>query len=136
MTELIDYAGCSHVHTRYSDGSYRYEEILPMAREADLDFVVMTDHDDLRALRDGWPGWHDGLLCIVGVEVSARGGHIVAAGIDDCAGLKGLPVHQSLERIAAQGGTAFAAHPLGKSKRLFNVHLLSLIHISEPTRPY
>jgi len=123
LTAHSDVAGCLHVHSRYTDGSYRYDEILQKARAAGLDFLLMTDHDNLDALRDGWQRWHDGLLCIVGVEISSRHGHIIAANISDCEGLNRRPLDGSLSSIHQQGGVAFAAHPLGKVKRLFGVKI-------------
>lgn len=121
MREFVDYAGCIHIHSRYSDGSFTCEEILADAHAAGLDFVWLTDHDTLKARHDGWQGWHQKVLCVAGVEIATRHGHIIAANIDECKGLRELPIERALARIAEQGGTAIAAHPMGKVKRLFHI---------------
>ena len=44
---LRDLAGAVHVHSDLSDGSSSVWEIVNAARFAGLDFVVLTDHDDV-----------------------------------------------------------------------------------------
>jgi len=121
VSDLVDYAGCTHIHTRYSDGSYNYDSILQDAKIAGLDFVLMADHDTLDPLKEDWQRWHDGVLCIVGTEISSREGHIVSANINDCDGYRRMPLEVSLQKVREQGGIAFAAHPMGKVKRVFNI---------------
>ncbi|HUX15651.1 MAG TPA: PHP domain-containing protein, partial [Phycisphaerae bacterium] len=69
---MHEYVGAFHVHSCYSDGSGTYQEIASAAARAGLDFVVMSDHDTLRPRADGWQGWHDGVLVIVGTEISCK----------------------------------------------------------------
>jgi hypothetical protein len=42
-------SGCLHMHTRYSDGSGTVEELALAAQAAGLDYILITDHMDLRA---------------------------------------------------------------------------------------
>src|SRR5215210_2517958 len=81
--ELHDVSCVVHVHSTYSDGTATVPEILDAAREAGRDAVLLTDHDSLGALHDGWEGWHDGVLLLVGHEVSPRGGHFLAFGVGE-----------------------------------------------------
>ena len=41
-----------------------------------------TDHDTLAARYEGWEGYHDGLLLLVGFEVSPKQGHYLAFGTE------------------------------------------------------
>ncbi|MFH0965099.1 MAG: CehA/McbA family metallohydrolase [Planctomycetota bacterium] len=121
---LVTYKGALHIHTRYSDGSGRLPEIIAAARQAQLDFIVLSDHNRLDAKRDGWEGWHDGVLVIVGAEISPRrAGHVVALGVEDVKGYEHLSEGEYLRAVARQGGVSFIAHPEGKRKVQFNVNL-------------
>ena len=117
--------GAFHVHSRYSDGSDNMRTIIAAARDVGLEYVVVTDHNVLKAKAQGWEGWHDGVLVIVGCEISGKYGHCVALDIDDCRKLDKLPPPEYLQAVRDQGGTAFAAHPNGTVMREFNLHLAS-----------
>ncbi len=99
--------GAWHVHTTRSDGLGTLAEVLQAARQAGLQFVVVTDHN-LLAPEDA--GWHDGVLVIEASEASSRFGHVVAVGIPRALtpGERGA---EPLEAIAALGGQAVLAHP-------------------------
>ena len=47
-------SGAIHVHTTYSDGSGTVPEVAAAAQEAGLAFVILSDHDTLKALEEGW----------------------------------------------------------------------------------
>jgi hypothetical protein len=102
-------SGVVHVHTTLSDGAATPEEVITAARAAGLDFVVITDHNNLDAKK--WEGYHDGLLVIVGTEVSTTAGHVLGLGITDPVFRFSGDAHDALDDIAALGGAAFAAHP-------------------------
>jgi hypothetical protein len=52
--EWQDLAGALHVHSTYSDGAGDVPTVMDAAREAGVDFVLLTDHNTQRPLRDGW----------------------------------------------------------------------------------
>ncbi len=54
MTELRDYRGALHVHSRYSDGSGPVDEIVAAAQAAGLDLLLIADHNTLAARTEGW----------------------------------------------------------------------------------
>ena len=56
--------------------------MLADARAAGAGALLLTDHDSLEARRQGWEGWHDGVLLLVGHEISPRGGHLLAFGLE------------------------------------------------------
>jgi hypothetical protein len=112
MKELNEYIGCIHVHTLYSDGSGTYPEIIKAAREAELDYVLFSDHQNLCGRDEGYTGWWDDLFVSVGYEIQDADDrhHYLAFGID-----KTLPENYThLEYIKAikEGGyLGIAAHP-------------------------
>jgi len=113
------YKGAIHIHTSYSDGGGDMGEVVGAAKRAGLDFVIVTDHNSLQARKEGWEGWHDGVLVVVGAEVSPQfRAHCVALGVEDVEGLEELDEEEYLRRIRQQGGIAFMAHPLGRQLKL------------------
>jgi len=123
-TQWVDYAGACHIHSNYSDGTGTMGHIISEAQLADLDFIIMTDHNTLEPLYDGWQGWHDRLLVVVGVETSPyRKGHCIALNMRRQRNYRWMSSLECLREINAQGGFAFIAHPLGKKKIFFHVHL-------------
>jgi len=108
MHELV---GGIHLHSVYSDGSGTLREITAAAARAGLDYIIMTDHDSRRAAEDGWQGWRDGVLVIVGVEISCQHrSHVVVLGEADVAGLRFKPLRRVLFDLTRQGAWALVAH--------------------------
>jgi len=108
---LREYVGAFHVHSCYSDGSGTVREIAAAANRAGIDFFALTDHDTLQPLRDGWQGWHDGVLVIAGAEITCkRHCHVVAFGATDPAPLRWKPLRRVLFDLANQKARAFVAH--------------------------
>ncbi len=107
-----------HVHSTYSDGTATVPELLEVARELEIEVLVITDHDTVEARRDGWEGWHDGVLCLIGLEVSPRDGHLLAFGVDEAIAHKGLSEPEICAAVEAAGGISFAAHPFSEGSRM------------------
>src|ERR1700750_3404875 len=94
------YVSCVvHVHSTYSDGTASVPELLGAAAEAGADAVLLTDHDTLGARRDGWEGRHDGVVLVVGTEVSPKGGHYLAFGVDHEIGHAGRSALEIAEAV-------------------------------------
>ena len=112
MHELREYKGVLHVHTAYSDSSGRMPYVIECARTNQLDFVVVSDHNTLEARREGWEGWHQGVLLLVGIEVTSTQGHSMVLGLDQYR-THWRTAHPDayLPEVARLGGTAFIAHP-------------------------
>jgi hypothetical protein len=101
--------GVVHVHTTVSDGAGTPEEVVAAARRAGLGFLVLTDHNTLDAKRV--EGSQDGLLVLVGTEISTTAGHVLGLGIPDPGFRFSGDARDVLEDIRDLGGVAFAAHP-------------------------
>jgi len=111
MAELREYKGVLHVHTAYSDSSGRMPYVIKCAKAAGLDYVVVSDHGTLRARREGWEGWHDGVLLVIGVEVTSLKGHALVLGLDRCPRWRRTHPNEYLPKVERMGGTAFISHP-------------------------
>ncbi len=131
---LKDYKGACHIHTKYSDGTIPIPDVIISAQDADLDFIILSDHNTLLPKHDGWEGWHDDLLVIVGMEVSPRrSGHFLALNMHPLNGKRSADLgkyrhmtsRDCLDDVTGNGGTAFIVHPLGKKKIVFNINLQS-----------
>ncbi len=126
ILNLTDHVGVIHLHSAYSfDGRAPVPEIIAAANKCDLDFLLLTDHGTLQARDDGWEGWHDGTLVIVGEEVAPRFNHLLAFGLEESI----MPAADSpeagpqayLDRVQANGGSSFIAHPDHEGTALFHV---------------
>jgi hypothetical protein len=107
---LFRAAGVVHVHTTLSDGGGPPEEVVAEARAAELKFIAITDHNNL----DAKPieGYREGVLVLVGTELSTTAGHIVGLGIPDPVFRFSGDARDGLEDVRDLGGISFAAHPL------------------------
>ncbi|RYZ41374.1 MAG: PHP domain-containing protein [Myxococcaceae bacterium] len=105
--------GAYHVHTTRSDGNGTPAKVAAAAKAAGLDFVVLTDHNDLKPPT---ATWMDGVLLIPGVELSTNAGHLAAFGMQrPLQDLKPWgPPEQAVAAVEAAGGTAVLAHPVQK----------------------
>ena len=101
--------GAVHVHTTHSDGTGDPERVAQAAREAGLSFVVITDHntDAARA----FSGYRDGVLVMVGAELSTHQGHLLGLGMRPLAFPPAEDARNALDDVHHLGGAAFAAHP-------------------------
>lgn len=102
--------GAVHVHTTLSDGGGTPEEVVRAARAAGLQFVVLTDHNNLDA--KPFEGYRDGVLVIVGTEISTTAGHLLGLGIPDPVYRFSGDAQDALDDVRSLGGSAYAAHPL------------------------
>lgn len=118
--ELHDLAGVIHVHSLYSDGTGTVSEIAAAARDNELDYVLLTDHDTLAARECGEEGWHGSVLVLVGEEVSPyRENHYLAFGVDRAIDHSGLGSREIVEKVTEAGGFGFLSHPFSRGSAWF-----------------
>lgn len=70
-------SGVFHLHSTYSDGGGTVPEIVEAAQKAGLDFIVLTDHMNSRARREGFEKRYDSLDLFVEMEASTTAGHLL-----------------------------------------------------------
>jgi hypothetical protein len=77
------YMGALHTHTLHSDGTVTPAELMRMMREANFDFVAITDHNNTTHTYELGPQYPTGArpLWIVGEEVTTPGGHASVWGL-------------------------------------------------------
>jgi hypothetical protein len=103
-------AGVVHVHTTLSDGGGTPEEVIRAARASGLAFVGITDHNNLDA--KPLEGYRDGVLVLVGSELSTPSGHILGLGLErDPVYRFAGDAQDGLDDVRELGGFSFAAHP-------------------------
>ena len=110
------FTGVIHIHTRYSDGGGTYEEVARIANQQRLDYLIVTDHNTLKALSDGKQGWYGMTLVLVGTELSTRAGHYLALNIRTEIN-RNQPTQAIIDAVNHQGGLGFIAHPYFKKRR-------------------
>lgn len=111
----LRYVGAIHVHSSYSDGGGTVAEVVQAGKETGLDFVILTEHGTLQPRYDGYQGYYDDLLLLVGEEVNTSAGHLLSLGAGkhvEQQGPWGLP--ELLEEIYNSGGLSIVAHPTGR----------------------
>jgi hypothetical protein len=109
---MFEYVGALHMHSIYSDGSGEVKDIAKFASEVGLDYIILTDHNTLRALKEGYEGWHNNTLLLVGCEINDRQNknHYLAFGIKEAYSTR-LSAEEYVRRVEEDGGIGFIAHP-------------------------
>jgi hypothetical protein len=109
------YRGDLHLHTHHSDGHMSVAELLGMARQHGLDFVALTDHNNVTQLYHSDLDDVDDVAIIPGMELSTYYGHALSLGttkwFDWRIGRNGRRMQDAADEIHAQEGLLVAAHP-------------------------
>jgi PHP domain len=109
------YRGDLHTHTVHSDGKLTVAELVQAARDAGLEFIAITDHNNTAHQADGVRD--DALLTIVGEEVTTPGGHANVWGLGprDFVDFRVLPgegqIGALVRSVVARGAVFSINHP-------------------------
>ncbi len=127
---MFEYSGSLHIHSKFSDGSGTVEEIAKYATESDLDFIILTDHNTLKAKDKGYEKWYKQTMLIVGYEVNdiKNRNHYLVLGTDKVTGTfeklqdgdsgNKMSAAEYVKEIKNSGGIGFLAHPHEKRNKL------------------
>jgi hypothetical protein len=109
---MFEYIGAAHMHSTFSDGTGEVPEIAKFADEVGLDFILLTDHNTLRALQEGYEKWYGNTLLLVGCELNDKENknHYLAFGIDEAFTTR-TPAKKYVAKVKELGGIGFLAHP-------------------------
>ncbi len=112
---MFEYVGSIHIHSIFSDGSGEVKDIADAACEVGLDYILLTDHNTLRALKEGYEGWYNNTLLLVGTEINDKENknHYLAFGIQEVFSTR-MPAKEYVKKVAEAGGVGFLAHPFEK----------------------
>ena len=106
--------GAMHMHTTYSDGSGSPEELIAAARRLGLGFIVITDHNNFGA--KSFEGYHNGVLALVGCELSTRSGHLLGLGLTPPTFRFSGDARDAVDDVLHLGGLPVVAHPFGSGE--------------------
>jgi len=109
---MYTYAGNIHIHSTYSDGTGTVPEIAAAAQKAKLDYIIITDHQDGRALQE--EGVYSGVVVLAGIELNYRANHYLAMNIEEDVGDCSDHPQETIDRVNRAGGFGFLAHPFEK----------------------
>lgn len=113
-----DYVGALHIHTNYShDAHGKFEDVVRVANGQRLDYVIVTEHNNLRLLKEGKQGLHGTTLVLIGMEISTRGGHYLSFNVNEEIDRSKFTTQQIIDEVTRQGGFGFIAHPYFKNGR-------------------
>ncbi len=109
---MYEYVGAIHMHSKFSDGSGDPEKIAQIADEVGLDFIVLTDHNTLRALHEGYEKWYGQTLLLVGCELNDKvnKNHYLAMNISETFSTR-QSAKEYVQKVKDAGGIGFIAHP-------------------------
>lgn len=112
---MNEYVGAVHMHSIFSDGSGKVEEIAKAASETGLDYIILTDHNTMRALDEGFEKWYDNTLLLVGCEINDKENknHYLALRINEPFSTR-MSAKSYVKQVNDAGGFGFIAHPLEK----------------------
>ncbi|MDO8507083.1 MAG: PHP domain-containing protein [bacterium] len=103
-----------HMHTNISDGKSSVADVLDyVVKKTDLSVIAITDHDEIEGgyeAREIVKEKGYKIDVVIGEEVTAKEGHIVALFIKEKVE-PGMSARETIKKIHEQGGIAVAAHP-------------------------
>lgn len=116
---MIEYVGVAHIHSLFSDGTGEIPEIAKFADESGLDFLMITDHNTLRGLKEGYEKWYGKSLCLIGCEINDKENknHYLAFGIEQTYSTR-LSAREYVKKVKEAGGIGFLAHPHEKRNHI------------------
>jgi hypothetical protein len=117
-----EYIGNMHAHTLYSDGAWTHRGVAEAAAQAQLDYVILTDHN---VWVNGVEGYYGQTLLLVGEEIHdcrrvPQANHMLVYGAERELSPEAGNPQQLLNAINAAGGLAFLAHPVEFASRAAN----------------
>ncbi len=103
-----------HCHSWHSDGECSPAEIVALARQRGLDFLAVTDHNNVANQRDLAALADPGLILLSGFEVTTPQGHFNVWGIGDWVDFRvtrSEHMAAALQRARELGGVTSCNHP-------------------------
>ena len=116
---MIEYIGAAHIHSLFSDGTGEVPDIAEYAEESNLDFILLTDHNTLRPLHEGYEKWYGKTFCLIGCEINDKENknHYLAFGIEEAYSTR-MSAKEYVRKVKEAGGVGFIAHPHEKRNHM------------------
>lgn len=116
---LYEYVGNVHIHSHYSDGTGSIREIADKAGRAGLNFIIITDHENLKGLKKGEEGYYGKVLVLIGMEINDTCCHYLALNIDKEVENDIHTPQNVIDAVNKQGGIGIIAHPFEKGSPFY-----------------
>lgn len=119
----FDYRGFFHIHSDFShDGTTGIKDIIKSARKCGADFIIMTDHFNIKTKDEGFEGYHGELLVVAGEEISPAYNHYLAIGLNKAilAGSDEKP-QKYIDAVKKENAAGLIAHPDHTGTKKFGV---------------
>lgn len=118
-----------HVHSNCSDGELPVERVIEEAQAAEVDALLLTDHDDVFAKNHVPGGYQDKLLLVIGMECDTRThDHLLVFGLGERVNTKMHLPADAIRLLKTLGATVFVAHPQGRP----HLYVFARRHIFTP----
>ena len=109
---MHEYVGAIHIHSNYSDGLRPIPEIVDIASQCKLDYLMFADHNTLEPLTADMERWFGSVLSIIGYETNDddNKNHYLIYGLEEMV----LPHNNAREyvrEVKERKGLGFIAHP-------------------------
>ncbi len=118
---LFSYRGSIHNHSTYSDGAGSVAEIVQAAATAGLDYLILTDHNQLPPQSE--QGWRSGVLLMVDSEINdmelePERNHLLTLNMHEDVTPYASDPQQLIDAVRERGGLSFLAHPIDLPGRI------------------
>ena len=109
---MHEYVGALHIHSNFSDGLRAIPEIVEIAEECDIDYLLFADHMTLEPIKRGMERWFGSVLSIIGYEINDTDNinHYLAFGLTEILP-KDLTAQEYVRKVHEAGAVGFIAHP-------------------------
>jgi hypothetical protein len=112
------YRGDLHTHTMHSDGHWDVSNLVADARQRNLDFITLSDHNTISGLKEMRSTRANGLLTMGGMELTTFWGHALTLGLHDWVDWRVQPGARGMDQIyhevTGRGGLFIIAHPMAQ----------------------
>lgn len=110
--DYIEFRGAAHIHTTFSyDGHGTPEEVIKIAKEIGLDFIVISDHNSMGAWDLSKKRGKERPLMLIGNEISTDSGHLLAYDMQSKRNIFPDSAQEAIDIAREAKGIAVAAHP-------------------------
>ena len=112
---LFSYRGSIHNHSTFSDGTGTVDEIVAAAANAGLDYLILTDHNQL--VDQSLQGWRGDTLLLIDIEVNDMSlvperNHLLTLNVDEDMTRFAPDPQKLIDAVRERGGLTFLAHPI------------------------
>jgi len=112
---FCSYRGSIHMHSTHSDGTGDIAEMVQAAAGAGLDFMILTDHNQLVAQSE--QGWRSGVLTLIDIEVNDMAliperNHCLTLNVKEDMTAFAPDPQGLIDAVRERGGLTFLAHPI------------------------